>query len=831
MRYPRSFPLALLCAGLLLSASLSTHAKDEWLQVRSKNFFLVGNASEKDIRKVGVKLEEFRETFRLLFSSVSLTSPVPTNVVVFKSDSAFKPFKPRRNDGKADTFVAGYFQGGEDANYIAVSADGNDDEMYNTIFHEYVHFIVDTNFGKSEVPPWFNEGLAEYYSTFAIVDDQKVKLGLPQSSHIYLLQQTRLMPLDQLFKISNRQLLAQGGHSRSIIYAESWALIHYLILGGKGAGLDKFLGAVLRGVPQDKAFQDAFQMTYAQMEAELKKYVGKSTYQYVDITLKNKLDFDSQMQVSPYPESDASARLGDLLYHNNRADDAEPFLINALKLDPDLSMANTTMGMVKMRQRKFDEAKQYLEKATAGEQKNHLAFYQYAYLLSREGRDDLGFVRGISKETAEKIRAALKRAIAIAPDFGESYDLLAFVALVSNDGVDEAIVSLQNALKLQPGNERYAMRIAELLLRQEKFDQAAAIAAKFSQSDNDDVRSRAETLMSAINSRKELEQRIAGLRRSARTTDGADAPNKVSDVQTSQPLLRKREPVEKPMTDEEFAKASEEANIRSINEALRASQSGEKRVLGYVDKIECKGAAITYLIKASDGVIALTSKDFQGLEVNSFTADGGNINIGCGEDLSALLAVVTFKEPPAQKLGGKGDLVSVEFVPKTFRLMSRQEIEARIAPKTAPDATLSEKDEPPVTSSPIMVSTTGSGPPPDFEKAVRDNIMRNIRSAIRQPGPGEKREMAFLQKVECKGKDVFFNMKTTSAVLRLLSPNTEALPIRVFAPDLGGVSLECNTSIMDFPAVVTYSETADKKRKSAGTIVSLDFVPKNFTLE
>ena len=34
---------------------------------------------------------------------------------------------------------------------------------------------------------------------------------------------------------------------------------------------------------------------------------------------------------------------------SNRADDAEPYLLNALKLSPNHPMANTTLGMVKIR--------------------------------------------------------------------------------------------------------------------------------------------------------------------------------------------------------------------------------------------------------------------------------------------------------------------------------------------------------------------------------------------------------------------------------------------------------------------------------------------------
>ena len=171
----------------LFTCVRSTEAKDEWLQIRSRNFLLIGNASEKDIRKVGTRLEEFRESFRRLFTNLSLVSPIPINVIVFKSASSYNQFKPLLADGKLDTSVAGYFQSGEDVNYITLSVEGEDTQTFGVIFHEYVHSIVKLNIEKAEVPPWFNEGLAEYYETFTIENDRRVKVGLPQPRNLRVL--------------------------------------------------------------------------------------------------------------------------------------------------------------------------------------------------------------------------------------------------------------------------------------------------------------------------------------------------------------------------------------------------------------------------------------------------------------------------------------------------------------------------------------------------------------------------------------------------------------------------------------------------------------------
>ncbi len=95
--------VALLFAAFLVCSPNVVSAKDEWLQVRSKNFLLIGNAPEKDIRKVATKLEQFRETFRLLFRSMKLSASVPTNVVVFKSDSSYRPFNRNAVTGRSTT--------------------------------------------------------------------------------------------------------------------------------------------------------------------------------------------------------------------------------------------------------------------------------------------------------------------------------------------------------------------------------------------------------------------------------------------------------------------------------------------------------------------------------------------------------------------------------------------------------------------------------------------------------------------------------------------------------------------------------------------------------
>ena len=109
MQIVKSFRLtlaALVCLLALAPLSVAS-AKDNWTSVRSKNFYLVGNASEKDIRKVATRLEQFREGMARLLR-VKMDSTIPIKVVVFKSHDSYK---------RSATRIVRYFQPSRDVNY------------------------------------------------------------------------------------------------------------------------------------------------------------------------------------------------------------------------------------------------------------------------------------------------------------------------------------------------------------------------------------------------------------------------------------------------------------------------------------------------------------------------------------------------------------------------------------------------------------------------------------------------------------------------------------------------------------------------------------------
>lgn len=631
------------CFLAIVCPHIPVAAKDTWTSVRSKNFLLLGNASEKEIRQVGVRLEQFREVFSHLFTSMKVNSPVPTTVIVFKNDSSYRPFKPNAN-------TAGYFQPGPDVNYITLNIDTDsrsEQDPYTIIFHEYTHLLVNNTSGN--VPTWFNEGLAEYYSTFSISDDQKVVMGKPIANHVYLLRENKMLPLRTLFQVDHNSPYYNERDKQSIFYAESWALMHYLILGNDGqrvAQLGKFVDLLNAGAPMEKAFQQAFAMTFESMEKELKAYIQRDRYPIVNGHFENKLGFDASMQSAPITEAETQAYLGDLLLHSNRTD-AETYLQKALALDPDLAMANASVGMLRVRQGKADEARKSLERAVAANSQNYLIHYYYAYALSRAGSQGMEMVMGFAPETAAKMRSELQLAIKLRPDFPESYSLLAFVNLVSNTELDESLAMLKRALAASPGRNDLVFMMAQIYMHKEDFKTAHQLLDKLIvNSDEADMRQRAQALLAELVS---IEQQMAGISaaREQQAADSRDLPELRVSTRT--------EPVEKYDPSD------------TLRDSLRKPAAGETQAAGMLARIDCDPKSITFSVRIDGRLLKLKTDSFMHVQLMSFSQDAGG-EITCGPRKPENRVVVCYL--PTTGAGAKSDglIKSLEFVPPDFQL-------------------------------------------------------------------------------------------------------------------------------------------------------------------
>ncbi|HSP63672.1 MAG TPA: tetratricopeptide repeat protein [Pyrinomonadaceae bacterium] len=625
----------------LFAGQLTASAKDNWTSVRTQNFLLVGNASDKEIREVATRLEQFRKAFALLLPGMKVTSSVPTTVIVFKSEESYKPFQVNPKS-------SGYFQAGEDVNYITLTTrQTGGDNPFRTIFHEYVHLLIHNTMGHT-VPLWFNEGLAEYYSTFSITDDnRKVILGDLIRSHILELRADKLLPLRTLFAVDYKSPYYKEGNKINIFYAESWMLLHYLMQGDnqrRRPQLDRFIELIRSDVAMDDAFRQAFQTDVETFEREFKSYIQSGQYMATAITFGRKLEAGSEMRSAAVTDDEVQAYLGDLLLHTNRFDVAETRLQAALNLKQDLPMALTSLGILRVRQGRFEDAKQCLRKAVAADSQNYLAHYYYAYALSREGMDEHQVVSRYPRALAQDMRAELRSAIALKKDFPESYALLAFVNVVRNEEIDETIALLKQAHIVSSANPRVLFVLAQLYLREADFAAARQLLEPIARnSPEPQIRERAQALLEGLDRAAEQTVLFAATTREA-ASNANRTPGDLRDE--SEP----REP--DPST-----------NLANV---LTKPREGETRVQGMLTGIECNAAGINFLVRVGQRFLNLHADSFAQVSFRTYTKDIAG-DITCGPRKPENPVIVTYTVP-ANRRKWDGQPNTFEFVPKDFLL-------------------------------------------------------------------------------------------------------------------------------------------------------------------
>lgn len=493
----KKFIALFLLVLLTLPTTAAAQARDNWRSVRTNNLFVIGNAEPEKLRQVAVWLEFFHSAFGRLVSRNVLDASVPTTVVVFRDDASFTPFKPLYQGRPAN--VAGYFQPGDDVNYIAMSLDPHGRDSFSVAFHEYVHLHLQENIPG--VPVWLNEGLAEFYGSLQFANNEAV-IGATIPYYMRLLRSQEMLPLETLLSIDQRSPHYNEQDKTGIFYGESWALVHYLMLGGTGRQeqFKRFLQLVGRGDDVTKALENSFGMSLDTIEKELRAYIRQGELPSLRIASADDpqayASFTAIQRVS-LSEAEANYYLGDLLLHIGRSEDAERYFKQAIAFDPGLTNAYAKLGQLAIYQRRFADAKKYLQRATTTPQ-HYLVHYHYAWLLSREPVSPNGTISEYTPETAAVMREQLSRTIKLAPEFAPAYYLLAFVNLITDKNLDEAQQLAEKARKLQPGRSDYALLLGEIYAARSDVAAARALLEPLTRDSDPKIKNEAQNQLDGL---------------------------------------------------------------------------------------------------------------------------------------------------------------------------------------------------------------------------------------------------------------------------------------------------------------------------------------------
>ena len=441
------------------------------MEVRAPHFTVISNAGEKEARRTADQFEQFREVLRLSFPALRLDLGHPLIIFAVKNEDSLKALLPAYWEVKGQAHPAGIYVSGEERDFVALRTNIEGDNPYEVVYHEYAHAILNLNF--RELPVWLGEGLAEYFGNSRIRDNE-VNIGIPSRYHVETLRQSRLIPIDELLRADHQSPFYNEQNRVSVFYAESWAIVHYLLLDPVARQrqlLPNFLKAWEATGDQVEAAQNTF--------GDLKKFsqtmeAYARNQNFMMGTVKTSVHSDPKSFASrEMPSAELSATRALFYIHTRRPTEADAAANEALQQDPRLSLGYEAQGLNAYIQEQFQEASPKFSRAI---ELGGATFAAYYFAAASELRADVGPEFG-----DQRVIANLEKAITLNPLFAPAYANLAAVYSVHPESVDKALQLGRKAIDLDSGNLQYAIMFAHVLLNAGRINDAKALAARLRQ--------------------------------------------------------------------------------------------------------------------------------------------------------------------------------------------------------------------------------------------------------------------------------------------------------------------------------------------------------------
>jgi tetratricopeptide (TPR) repeat protein len=451
------------CVVATLSFSPQVTAGDsQWMEIQSPHFSVVTDAGEHRGREVAMRFEQMRGVFGTLMVKANVNLPVPLQIVAFRNTKELRQFAPLWN-GKP-TQVSGLFQGGDDRSFIML--DMGVENPWTVVFHEYAHQLMNGNLAV-QMDPWFEEGFAEYFSSIE-VDGKEARVGKVPEFEYQVMQHENSIRIADLFKIQqNSQTYNESGDHRTVFYAESGMLVHYLYDNQLLPKLSTYFNLKDKKVSVEDAIQQAFGMSAPQFDKVLRDYVSSGRYRYYPVPTPANID-SKTYTVKPLSVPDSSAILADIHLHSrDYLDQSMTEFQSVLKADPNNAAACRGLGYAYMQKRDFDQAGEYFRRSSQADSKDPRVHYYSALLMSREG----SFA---DRSELPVMTNELETSIALDPNFGDAYALLAFAQAYGPDPA-KSLETMRKAVLINPRNENYQYNLAQMYLTNQKFDAAIAL--------------------------------------------------------------------------------------------------------------------------------------------------------------------------------------------------------------------------------------------------------------------------------------------------------------------------------------------------------------------
>ena len=568
------------CAG----AFSATDPNQGWIEVRSPHFVVSSNAGEKEARSIADQFEQIRALFHSAFVNLRVDPAQPVLILAAKNENTMKLLLPEEWEVKGHVHPAGLYQQGEDKHYVILRLDSEGTNPFHALYHEYTHALLHLNF--TGLPLWLDEGLAEFYGNSRL-GEKDSRVGTIDETHLYILGKNKLLPIETLLNVEQSSPYYNEANRASVFYAESWALVHYLMLDPEAQQrqlLKNFFAAWEKTGSQIEAARQAFG-DLKRFGQVIEGYSRQTTFR-VGLFKNAQQAADKSYSVRRLTPGEVLALRGDCATHRKRLEQAQPLVEQAVQTEPNLAISHEALGYYLYRKEDKSGADKEMTKAMELGSTTFVAPYYHGMLLLRAG--------SAAPEVMQEAIKSFEKATQINSQFAPAFEGLAQAYSLAPETQKQALDAAIRAAKLDPTTHAYAINLIYLLLNNNRGADARQLAQRLSQKATSPEESQtAHDLLERI---KEHEQWVA--QRKALTDAAASVTPKTAAASA---------PAE---TRPETASSASPTQIPAKTADLMA-------VDGVVGAIDCsRKPAITVTLKGGNRPMNFHAEDFRKVGVS-----------------------------------------------------------------------------------------------------------------------------------------------------------------------------------------------------------------------
>ena len=428
-------------------------------------FRIVTSRSGDQARQVIEDLAKFRVTLEKLLNKRATNTAIRTQILIVSGSDWHRYLEPRQN-------LAGWFQRADFANYVTINGDADRAMAVATLFHEYTHYYLASQF-SGEYPPWFNEGIAEFMGYTMFDAKGRAIMRLPVFN-IYEARDSDWIPFERLIKVDHWSPEYQSHKLNGSFYAQAWLTVHYGMLGNRDFSKKMFayLAQLNSLQPIDEAARNTFG-DLAAVDRELRAYSRAKMMSGV-ITLGD-LPAVTLPQPTPVSETDALAIFINLMLEiRTGADRIRPLVDSLLRKEPNASRPHILAARLALA---TDDNAAFERETAAAEAALVPKDWEQRRELAAALLESASNYRGLALNTSAAEKRNLQRAYQLYADAllenNEDIELLwgfGTAAAQLGQNMDLAEQALVAAYKHSPGNADIAMSLADVKRAQEDYD-------------------------------------------------------------------------------------------------------------------------------------------------------------------------------------------------------------------------------------------------------------------------------------------------------------------------------------------------------------------------